>query len=296
MDDYSLNVFIRTCRTLNFAAAAYQLNLSPSAVSRQIKRLEDELGVPLFIRNNRFVRLSRHGELFLEFAEQRVRESDAFKKKISGMEIGLTGELKIFASVTACYTVLPSIVADFRHRYPGVHLKLVTGDSANALSAIEQNLADIAVAAMSENSSQFFFRKVLDTELVFIAPVIETPFSRNLNTRPFMFSEVPLVVPESGLSRVRLDRFFHENKIKPDIYAHVSGNEAITALVSLGCGVGFLPEIVAKSSTVSGGYRIMQNMPVLGSYNVGICCKDTLLDMEVVKAFVDCAGVESHSV
>ncbi|MBN2650828.1 MAG: HTH-type transcriptional activator IlvY [Spirochaetales bacterium] len=288
MDDYSLTVFLASAKTLNFANAATILNLSPSAVSRQIKRLEDELGVQLFVRTNKYVELSSQGETFRKYAVERLDGVNKILEEMTSLDGVVSGELTIFASVTACFTILPRIVAQFRTSYPRVFLKLISGDSAEAISHLTDNIADIVIAAKpSRISENLEFKKILETPLVFIAPSNESSFSDQLEKQPFNFDQLPLIIPNSGISRQRIDEFFISNRINPNIYAQVSGNEAITALVSLGCGVGFLPKIVADSSSSSRNYYIMEGMPDLGSYDVGLCYKRASLHKKSVKAFVD---------
>src|SRR5690606_21528215 len=84
--------------------------------------------------------------------------------------------------------------------------------------------------------------------LLFIAPAIPCAVTALLDTDPIPWESVPLILSERGLARVQMDRWCREMGIKPNIYAQVSGHEAIVSMVGLGLGVGVVPELVLLNS------------------------------------------------
>ena len=107
MDFFELNAFLNLSQTLHFAHTAEKVNLSPSALSRLISRLEDETGTILLERNNREVRLTQQGADFARFAKSCLdQQEDIFNSfRAKGDEIA--GTLHVYASVTACYSIMP---------------------------------------------------------------------------------------------------------------------------------------------------------------------------------------------
>ena len=100
MNFQDLQIFLHLADTMYFAKTATQNYMSPSR-SRQIQRMEEELEQPLFIRDNRQVRLTEQGEKFLQFMESRMANWQEFKRQLRDNSAELSGELRLFCSVTA---------------------------------------------------------------------------------------------------------------------------------------------------------------------------------------------------
>ena len=131
-----LQTFIHLSQSLHFGHTGDAMHLSASAVSRSIMRLEEQVGVALFERDNRRVQLTAAGREFLRYAEQAVVNWQSVLQRLHIQGEALQGELGVFCSVTASYSVLSNILEVFRQRYPAIELKLHTGDQADAIERI----------------------------------------------------------------------------------------------------------------------------------------------------------------
>ena len=96
-----------------------------------------------------------------------------------------------------------------------------------------------------------------------------------------------MILAEDGISRNRIDAWFRELQIKPRIYAQVAGNEAIVSMVSLGLGVGVVPEIVLEHSPMADRIQVLNVEPQLAPYHVGLFTLKRHLKNPLVKAFWD---------
>ena len=139
MDTRALTVFLSVSDTLNFSRSSELLHLSVSAVSRTIQRLEDELGQPLLERDNRSVRLTGAGREFREYARNAIAEWQRVRRKL-GSDAELAGEVSLYCSVTATYSVLAPILEAFRATHPSVEIKMHTGDQADGVARILEGL------------------------------------------------------------------------------------------------------------------------------------------------------------
>ena len=101
---------------------------------------------------------------------------------------------------------------------------------------------------------------------------------------------MPVVLPSSGLARDYVDRWFRKKRILPRIYGEVAGSEAILSLVSLGCGVGIVPRLVADQSPLKGSLSVLDVEPRLQMFRVGVCTEKKKLKSPVVKAFWESIG------
>ena len=282
MDIRSLNLFLHLADTLHFGRTSRACNITRSGLTRTIQRLEQELGEQLFFRNNRSVRLTETGRLFREYASDVVGRYRTLKNRITS-ENRLRGELSIYCSVTAILSILPEIINEFRNDYPDVHLKLSTGDAAMALARLENGEADVTIAALPEHLPQHIrFLKLLRTPLIFIAPRSQ---ESDLSVSVDKLLQKGVIMPERGLSRVRCERWFSDKQINPQIYSYVAGNEAMIAMVAMGCGIGVVPRLVLENSPLRGRIRVLDVRPALDPFSVGACTTRSLKRRPVVKAF-----------
>lgn len=290
MDIRALQLFKHLSENLHFGRTSRACHITPSALTRAIQRLEEELGEKLFIRDNRSVTLTPSGQLFKEYAEETIGRYNELKNKMTSDEIILRGEIYLYSSVTAVYSILPNILAGFRQLYPKVHINLQTGDAAMALQKLENGDVDVTIAAFPEQiSSRLKFKKIIETPLVFIAPVRFPEIVVRSNTGQINWQKTPFVMAEKGLSRKRVDSWFAEKNIQPNIYGKVAGNEAIIAFVSLGCGIGVVPKLVLEKSPLKDQIRILDIEPQLSPFSVGICTAKKNMQRPIIKAFWDIA-------
>lgn len=285
MDIRELEIFLVLADLLHFGRASQACNLSPSALTRTIQRLEEQVERPLFLRDNRTVALSVAGEQFRLYARQALQEWQGFRATIKD-ELAVVGTLSIYASITAVYSLLPHLLESYRRAYPDVQLELHTGAAEQAVAQVQTGEIDLAVAALPDrNRSQIEFLPITTTPLVFIAPQQPAEVFALSDDGQLDLALAPLVLPQSGLSRRRLDHWLRKNRITPNISTEVSGNEAIIPMVRLGCGVGIVPRLVLERSPFRDEVLVLENTPRLEPYVVGLCSTKRNLQRPSVRMF-----------
>lgn len=287
MDTKPLRLFLALAETLHFGRAAEVCHVSPSTLSRAIKLLEEELGVALFERDNRSVRLTHEGVRFQTYARDTLTQWELIRHSLLKDARELQGELSVYCSVTASYSFLYRILRQFRRHYPRVEIKLHTGDPEHAIGRVLAGTEEISIAARPDNlARELAFRPIDITPLVFIAPLEpQDPIPAAMPTSREQWQEIPLILSESGVSRGRVNRWFSERGIKPRIYAQVAGNEAIVSMVSLGFGIGVVPRIVLDNSPLAGRVRVLPVKPELEPYEIGLFALEKKLRSPLVHAF-----------
>ncbi len=289
MDIRDLKLFKHLSGTLHFGQSSRACHVTPSALTRIIQRLEDELGEELFLRDNRSVRLTTAGEVFRSYADDAIQRYEMLQGDLSRERV-LRGEISLYCSVTAAYSILPTIFQEFRLVHPGVHINLQTGDAALALAKLQNREVDITVAALPDDlPERVEFLEILDTPLVFIGSTT-FPEIIEYHNQEIDWRETPVITADFGLSRERTDRWFYEKDIIPNIYAQVAGNEAIIAMVALGCGVGVVPKLVLEKSPLKEQISILSVSPELESFSIGICAMKRKMRPPQVDAFWEIAG------
>ncbi|NOY00242.1 MAG: HTH-type transcriptional activator IlvY [Verrucomicrobia bacterium] len=283
--------FLVLAQTLHYGQAAQNLGVSASALTRSIQKIEGTLGHSLFIRDKRSVRLSQAGHLFRAHALEASKGWAELKAHLDQENDSPTGDLKIFCSVTACYSVLPDLLAPFRRAYPGGQIHLQTGDAADAMSKVLDGVADLTITAVPDQlPSRCIFNSILKTPLVFIHSPNDPNVDQYRDGQALDWSKIPMVLPERGLARERINGGFAELGIRPKIYAEVSGHEAILAMVNLGFGVGVVPALVLEKSPYHKTLSILPSPKFskpLAPYDVGLCMLKRDMAHSPLKQFWD---------
>ncbi|THB65263.1 MAG: HTH-type transcriptional activator IlvY [Spirochaetaceae bacterium] len=290
MHIHELELFSALADNLHLRRAGEACGLSPSATSRALQRMEEELGEKLLYRESREVSLTMAGQRFSLFCRETLDAWKAVKADIGGAARGMAhGEVRIFASVTASIAILPDLLAGLRAEYPGVRVVLQTGAPAEALQRVAEGIADIAVAALPRKiPSGLTAVSLMTTSLELIAPqpIGEAHIDRlaELSARvlPADLAGLPMVLPRSGLAREHALRWF--GAVSPRLYAEVSGSEAIISMVRLGFGVGVVPRIVLDSSALKADVRVLKADPPLENFELGLVAQTRRLHEPAVAA------------
>ena len=295
MNTRELEIFVQLARTLNYGKAGEACHLSASAVSRSIKRLEEQLGVPVFERDNRAVSLTPAGVEFLRYAEQAIANWQSMQQRLGRGAENLQGELSVFCSVTASYSVLNRVLEVFRQRYPQIELKLHTGDQADAISRIAEGGEDVGITARPKTlSSRLQYLELTRSPLRLLVPNIPCAVNEQIVAASdvmdkALLSSLPFIFPERGVARQLLEQWFRQQQIKPSVYAQVSGHEAIVSTVGLGLGIGVVPELVLATSFLRERVRVIPVQPALPLMEIGLVALQQRLSNPLVAAFWECA-------
>lgn len=289
MNIKSLQLFIHLCDSKSFAKTAAAMHISPSALSRQIQKLEEETHQQLFLRDNRSVELTVQGKKLLPVALKILGEWQQYQSYVKGTEDELKGEIRLFCSVTASYSHLPELISEFRIQHPFIEFKLSTGDPAQAIDKILTDEADIAISAKPDQlPAKVAFEPISEIPLSVIAPVGVSSFAEELQKETPDWSTIPFILPEAGTARERANVWFKQMKIKPNIYAQVAGHEAIVSMVALGCGIGIAPDVVINNSPVREKINRLKVLPIK-PFELGVCCIKSQLENPLVKALWEVA-------
>jgi LysR family positive regulator for ilvC len=287
MDLKSLKMFVHLTQTLHFGKTAEANHVSTSTLSRVIQRLEEQVGCSLLHRDNRSVVLTEAGSLFQKYAEQQLEQWQLLQLSLDQKQAELQGKLHIYCSVTASYSHLPPLLERFRRQHPLVEIVLTTGDAADAFEQVKQQAVDFAIGVKPESLSRmFFFQHISNVPLALIAPTMACQVQQQLQDEVIAWSKVPIILAEHGAARKRFELWYRKKQQgKPNIYATVSGHEALVSMVALGCGVGIAPQVVVENSPVKDRVQYLQNVGDIEPFDLGICCLNQSRDKTLVKAF-----------
>jgi LysR family transcriptional regulator, hydrogen peroxide-inducible genes activator len=244
MELYQLKYFLEAARQRNFTRAARQLNLAQAALSEQMRKLEDDIGTPLFHRGRKETVLTAAGETLQRHAEDLLDRAAAARVAVQDL-VGLRGgRLAIGAipSVSAC--VLPQTIAAFRRKYPGVELALHEGTSEQVAQWVETGRVEFGILQLPATGGVF------DSELLFTEPFVlllpkdhasvrQTSLSlEKLSEESFVFYKGR--ARDSAMAACRSAGF------EPRIACESRELETVRSLVSAGLGIAILPELATR--------------------------------------------------
>lgn len=291
MDIKSLMMFQHLANSLHFGKTANACHVSPSTLSRSIQRLEEELNCQLLIRDNRSVFLTDAGNKLLDYAEQQIDQLRLLKTSLNKSQKQLSGRLNIYCSVTAAYSHLPPLLDKFRRAHPLVEINLDTGDAADAFEQIQTQQVDLAIAAQSETiEPNIYFHTIASIPMAIIAPTINCVVKQQLQQHPIDWAKLPVILPEHGTARKRFEQWFRKKQVgKPNVYAKVSGHEALVSMVALGCGIGIAPLVVIENSPVKDRLEQLPETHI-EPFDLGLVCLKNRLDNPLLNEFIAVAA------
>jgi len=249
---------LRTIKAIHdaggLARAADLLNITQSALSHQIKGLEDQAGVELFVRRTKPLRLSAAGQRLLRAAERILPEVAALEDEFAGLRAGKSGRLHIAIECHACFEWLFPVLEEFRKAWPDVDVDIRPGLAFDALPALRREDVDVVISSDPETLPGVEFTPLFDYEPVFVAasahPLAARPFVEAEDFR----GETLITYP---VDRARLDVFTElltPAKVEPRTIRQVELTAVILLLVASNRGVAVLPDWVVREVRTSSDY------------------------------------------
>ena len=221
------------------------MEITQPAVSIQVQELEKFLGITLFYRRPRGLRITEAGNAVLAYAQQIFALSTQLVDTIQEMEDLQTGHLVLGASTTPAEYVLPSVVGRFRQIYPGIHVELVIGNTRTIMQRILDREMDLGMVGdnVEEYSSELEMVEFQDDEIVLVsAPDHPVTTLNRPSVKQVM--ELGLVAREVGsLTRQSAERHFQQLGLVPKIAIELGSNQAIKQAATAGGGIGIISRL-----------------------------------------------------
>ncbi|WP_297771105.1 LysR family transcriptional regulator [uncultured Roseovarius sp.] len=249
---------LRTIRAIHqaggLARAADLLHITQSALSHQIKGLEDQAGVELFVRRSKPLRLSSAGQRLLRLAEKILPEIEALEHEFEGLREGSAGRLHIAIECHACFEWLFPVLERFRKTWGEVDVDIRPGLAFDALPALQKEEVDLVVSSDPEDLPGVTFKPLFDYEPVFVASSLHPLAQKSYVEAGDFRDEVLITYP---VDRSRLDVFTElltPAKVEPRSIRQVELTAVILLLVASNRGVSVLPDWVVREVKTSTDY------------------------------------------
>ena len=236
-------------RMQHVTRAAEQLGLSQPALSRALARLEADIGVPLFQRVGRSVRLTRYGEAFLSRVERAFREVDEGRIELADLAGLKRGTVAIGFLRTLGAKYVPQLVRKFSERHPGVQFAFTPNNSATLEEQLARGELDVIFATAPTRRSSLTYKRVADQELVVIVAESHPLAHRRRVALRELAAEPFLTFKHGHAFRDLTEELCAEAGFAPTISFEGDDSSSLPGFVAAGFGVAILP---LDSSAVSG--------------------------------------------
>jgi len=239
--------FVAVAETLSFRGAAERLRMAQPPLTTAVKRMEAELGVKLFERSSRVVRLTEPGRVFLEEARRTLAQAERASESARRAAQGLVGNLRVTFVPSIAHDILPRILRAFRQDHPRVHLELSEASSAPQAVALRNDLADIGLLVPPvADSSGLIVEPVLHQKLVAAVPAghrlaaMKTIRLADMRDEPWVLTP-PLQAP--GFYS-RIATACGKAGFAPRVIQQAVQMDTIVGLIAGGLGVCLVPSLL----------------------------------------------------
>lgn len=250
MDLQQLRYVVEVAETSSFTRAAERCHVTQSALSHQIAALERAIGLRLFVRSSRSVRLTEAGDAFIPHAKTALASAASAVEDALGTAGRVIGTLRIGAIPTVTAVHLPSLLARFRAEHPDARVELQVGNSSDLVDAIRRGELDVGMLGLREEtpplgvSSRALSRERLVAALSRRHPLAERKRIALADLADATFADFP-----AGTSgRAQSDAAFTSAGMQRDVAFEADRAEMILGLVEAGLAVSLLPPGVVGSS------------------------------------------------
>ena len=248
---------LRTIRAIHeaggVARAANLLNITQSALSHQIKGLEEQTGVELFIRKSKPIRLSSAGQRLLKLANKILPEIDSLHSEFEDLRSGKSGRLHIAIECHACFEWLFPVLNLFRQDFPDVDIDIRPGLAFRALKALADEEVDVVISSDPEDIPGVEFHQLFPYAPTFLVAKTNRLVEKDYVDAADFADQTLITYP---VERTRLDIFSQlliPAKIEPKLIRQVELTAVMLMLVGANKGVAVLPDWVIRSADIDGG-------------------------------------------
>ncbi len=282
-------IFFEVAQTGNISRAAKNLYISQPAISKAISKLEDNLNLPLFIRNSRGVQLTEEGAILFEHVRAAFETLDQGEDELKRMtELGV-GHIRIGVSTVLCKYVLLPCLKEFVARYPHVKFTIRSQSTLQTLELLEHQQIDLGLTAETPYKKNITFDKVMDIEDGFVA----TPaYLTNMRLREGaaqsdVFRNGTILMLEKGnVSRTYIEDYFREQHIEPAHLLEASTMDLLIDFARIGLGAGCVIKNFVKDELQNGTFLEIPMKPPIPKRSIGFVFNSQPVHSKALNMFI----------
>ncbi|RXK80844.1 LysR substrate-binding domain-containing protein [Filimonas effusa] len=286
MELRQLNYFLKAKELLNFTEAANHLHISQSTLSQQVKQLEDEVGVPLFDRIGKRIRLTEAGHLFAAYAARTVNAARDGLRLLDDLSNLNTGHLVVGLTYGLRGLVIPS-VNKFAKQFPGITIRIFFGTSEEILEKLQNQELDFAVCFQDDTDLPNLEYQLLFYATMSLIVAAHSPLAQRESISLKEVAKLSLILPAQGYStRKFVDTVFARQHLKPNIAIEINDIPTLLDLARTGNWHTILTQTTVQAQTPVPGQHSLKAVPIEGNKMVRQAVMITLAGIYKKKAVI----------
>jgi len=264
-----IKAFHKVASTGSFTRAARELLVTQPAVSQEIKALEASLGIKLFDRSGKNVRMTAEGEVLLSYALRLFALHEEMESLFGRSKNLQHGQIKLGSTALMGTYFLPKIIGRFNRRYPGIEIDLQMGNSDQVMHLVLEGLVDLGFSGMTTNHARLESILIHQEKLIMVASPRLPLSARKISLDDI--SEIPFIWRERGTQTRKLIEKWFLRQLRghyPRKSIELQNMEAAKRMVEEGYGITVVPEAAVKREISAGWLKPLQveELNVLNSY------------------------------
>jgi DNA-binding transcriptional LysR family regulator len=286
MDFDQLVTFLQVAKLGSFSRAGEKVFRSQSAVSAQIRQLEQEYGDRILDRSGKDVRLTPAGRVLFAYAERLLHMRDESLLAVADQGATPRGILSIGANEATCLYVLPEVFAEYCRLYPGVQLSIYRNFSYKIVEKLEQGAIDIGIVTLPIKSPSLKVHAIFRDQLMWMVSP-QSPLAHHKSASVADISKQPILMPKTGYTRRLMDKLFRPHSSHLQIRMELPSVGMIKSFVAAGLGVSLISASFARDQVLAGRVRLIPIQGVELWRELGIAYRRDRTLTRATTSFID---------
>lgn len=256
MDFDQLVTFLEVAKLGSFSRAGLKVFRSQSAVSAQIRQLEQEYGDRLLDRSGKDVTLTPAGRVFVAYAERLTQLRDESKLAVADHGTSPRGELVVGANEATCLYVLPEVFAKYCHLHPEVKLSIYRNFSYKIVEKLENGTIDVGIVTLPVKSAKLKTTPIYRDQLMWMVNP-QSPLAKLDVVSLAEIAQEPMLVPKTGYTRRLMDKLLRPYEAQVQIRMELPSVGMIKSFVAAGLGVSLISASFARDQVLAGRVKLI---------------------------------------
>jgi len=287
MELYQLKLFVDLAEKKNFTQVANENYVTQAAVTLQIRKLESELGVPLFHRTTRAVTLLEAGNRLLPYAQNMLKLSEEAKEAVRETKMEVSGLVRVASVHSVGLYELPAYIRSFLQRFPHVNLRIEYRTSDDIYRELLAGDIDVGIVAYPNEMSRIECRPFATDDLAIVCTK-EHPFAKKKNVAMSELEAQNFVqFTEETPTRRATDAVLAEHGITVNVRTECDNIEVLKQMIEIGYGIALLPRNSLTNNDRERGLRMVDLRDVKIERPLGILLLKNAPRFKAMRAFVD---------
>lgn len=268
----AFQVFVKVVEEQNFSKAAIQLHMTQPAVSQYIRSLENEMGIKLLDRTNKYVRLNKAGEIVYHHAKEILELHGKMQRLVQDLSSEAAGKLSIGASYTFGEYILPGIIAQLKDSFPNIKASVTIANTAVIAGLVSNHQLDIGIVEGQFKETLELQSEMLaeDRMVIFASPNNPLAQSKKPITVDQLAAQCWILREDGSGTREAAENVFQRLSFYPADVMEFSSTQPIKTMVEAGAGISLLSEWAIQKELQRGDFKVLdvKGMPHIREFAI----------------------------